>query len=154
HDANVAGQWIGQGVAVGRLGNGPASKAIQFRLGIEAFHVAGAADHEQPDDAFSLGGEVWPAIGRRPAPRSIGPSHAVALQHGPQCQAGEPHADVGQEGTAVDAGALPHDFILPRTGRRAFFSTLPVPKYAPRLLLCRRPSWLQSGRPASKYGWS
>ncbi len=45
-DANVAGQGIGQGVAVRGLGDGPAVQTVQLRLGIEAFHVAGAADHE------------------------------------------------------------------------------------------------------------
>ena len=82
----VAGQLVLEGVGKRRLGDRLARVAIQGGLGIEALDVAGAADHEQPDDILGLGGEVRPPVGRLPAGCLvvIGPGKAVAMQH--RCQ--------------------------------------------------------------------
>jgi hypothetical protein len=92
-------------VAERRLGDGQAGVAVEGRLGVEALQVADAAIHEQPDHALGFGREVRAAVGRRPA--ALG-AVAVAVQHGGQRQAGEAHAQVGEESPAVNttAGAL------------------------------------------------
>ena len=72
---------------------------VERRLGVEAFDVAGAADHEQPDDALGLAGEVRLAVGRPPGFSWQLLANAVAGEHRAERQAGEAHADVGA-GTA------------------------------------------------------
>ena len=81
-----------------RLGDRLAGVLVEHRLGIEAFHVADAAVHEQPDHALGLGREMRLAVGRRPVCRRT--AEAVALQHGAEAQAGEAHAEVGEERAA------------------------------------------------------
>src|SRR5262249_19695443 len=72
----------------------------------EALQVADATVHEQPDDALRPGREVGLAVGRRPGTGDAGAGHAVAVEHGGQRQAGEGHAEVGQERPAMDAVSL------------------------------------------------
>ena len=97
-----------ENVSVRRVGDGLAGVLVQLRLGVEALEVAGAALHEEPDDALGLGGEVRQARGRRPGGGLVGGGRApdaVALEHGAEGQTGKAHAEVREEGPAVDASA-------------------------------------------------
>src|SRR5262249_20017971 len=53
---------------------------------------------------------LWPTgvILLADAGRAVGTSHAVLVQHGRQRQAGEAHAEVGQESTARDSAVGQH----------------------------------------------
>ena len=86
-----------------RLGDRLAGVLVERRLGVEALHVADAADHEQPDDALRLRREVRLAGGRRPGGRVAG--EAVAVEHRAEREAGEAHAEVGEERAARHAAA-------------------------------------------------
>src|SRR5262249_9672910 len=78
-----------------------------------------------PDDALDFRGEVRFAVGRRPG-GAVGASHTIFVQHGHQCQAGEAHADIGQEGSPVEpvqAGRVRVECV-------AKHALLPTPKVA------------------------
>ena len=86
---------------------------VESRLGIKPFDVAGAADHEQPDHALGLGGEVRLAVGRRPRMPVHSAHNAVALEHRAQGQARKSHAAVGQEGASPDVAASFMHSLIP-----------------------------------------
>ena len=91
-------------VAIGCVANGPAGKAIEFGLDVEALNVADAAAQEDPDDRLRFRREVRSAVGAWVDRR--GPGDTIAEEHGAQGQSGEPHAGIGQEGATGDAGAI------------------------------------------------
>src|SRR5262249_54043729 len=80
-------------LVVWRLGDGQACELVEGRLRIEALDMTGAAEHEQPDHALRP----------RPEVRRAGAGAAVAVQHGPQGEAAEAHAAVGEEAAARPA---------------------------------------------------
>ena len=69
HDPHVVGELVLEGLGERRLGDRLARVSIQGGLGIEALQVAGAADHEQPDDVLGPGREMRLSVGRLPAGR-------------------------------------------------------------------------------------
>jgi hypothetical protein len=83
-------------LAKGRGIDGLAGVPVEGRLGIEGLDVADAALHEQPHDALRPRDEVRLS-------RAVSAGDAVLVQHGAKGQAGETHADVGQESAAADA---------------------------------------------------
>ena len=103
----VAGQLVLERVGKGRLGDRLACVSIQGGLGIEALEMAGAADHEQPDDVLGPRGEMRPPVGRLPAgcPRVIRPRKAIAMQHRRQRHGREPHPQIGEEPSSRDRRA-------------------------------------------------
>ena len=98
-DPHIAGELALERIGERRLGDRLAGVSIQGGLGIEALEMAGAADHEQPDDVLGLGREMGPPVGRLPCRRAtvIGLRESVAMEHRAQGQAGKAHAHVGQE---------------------------------------------------------
>src|SRR5262249_11778204 len=84
---------------------GLAGVLVQLGLGIEAFHLAGAADHEQPDDALGLGDMMRVAVRRQPLGWLLGAGDAVLEEQRAERQAGKAHAGVSQKRTAADARA-------------------------------------------------
>src|SRR5436190_2234010 len=74
--------------------------------------MAGAAEHEQPDDVLGSWREVRPTGDER----VVGTSDAVTLQHRAHREAGEAHTAVGQEATSRDAAAeVSHGGLLRNT---------------------------------------
>src|SRR5262245_10639490 len=100
HDALVGPERRGKDVFVRRFFDRLARVFVERGLGIKPFEVAGAADHKQPNNAFGFGSEVRLAGGRTPGFGDLLLRESVSGQHGAQSQAGEAHADVGEELTA------------------------------------------------------
>ncbi len=76
---------------------------VESRLGIKALHVADAAAQKYPDDRLGPGREMRLAVRR--ALGSFTASLTVPKEHRTQSQSGEPHAGIGQERAARNAGA-------------------------------------------------
>jgi hypothetical protein len=76
---------------------------VEHRLRIEALQVTCAANHEQPDDAFHLRREVRSTIGRRPARCIV--CQSISMQHRPEREACETHAEVREKGSPGNAAA-------------------------------------------------
>ena len=72
---------------------------IERGLGVERLHVAVTAAEKNPDDRPCLGWKERLTGGRGPKGRSFarGAGHAVAPEHRAKRQAGEAHANVGEE---------------------------------------------------------
>ena len=113
-DPDVLAERVGDRVGVRRLGDRLAGVLDQRRLGVEALHVARAADHEQPDHVLDSRREVGFAVGERPAQIGVGPRHAVALEQrreGEAAQA-ETEARLGEErasGSSIEPFGYAHD---------------------------------------------
>ncbi len=96
---HVARQLVLERLGEGRLGDRLAGILIDRGLGVEALQVAGAADHEQPDDVLGSGSEVRLPVGWLPACRAeiARPSNSVTMKHRAQDEAREAHPDVREE---------------------------------------------------------
>src|SRR5262249_39948739 len=94
---------------VRRLRDGLAGVLIQFRLWIKRLHLARAADHEEPDDVPGFGSEVRKAF--LTVSRARFARNAVARQHGSKGEAGEAHAEVGEETAAAWLTAIRNGFL-------------------------------------------
>src|SRR5207249_4154402 len=88
-------------IAERRLRKGFASVLIERRLGIKGFQVAVPAGQEDPDDRLRLRPMMWRAGSVSDRSRA----QAVTVQHGPERKASEAHAEVGEEGAAMDLSA-------------------------------------------------
>ena len=87
------------------LGDGLARVLREHGLRVEALHVADPAVHEEPDHVLGLWREVRAAVGGRPQGRA-GRS-GFSLEERAEGQAGEPHAQVGEEGPSGAKRRLP-----------------------------------------------
>ena len=92
-------------VFVGCLVDAHLGVFVECRFGIEGFHLAGAALHEEPDDTLGLGSEVRKAVRGRPQFAGAGCSHSVPMKHGAEGHSSDPHAQIGEEGRSIDVEA-------------------------------------------------
>ena len=89
------GQLLGiQHVSEGSLGDRLSGVFVQHRFRIEAFDVAAATVHEQPDHVFRFRREVRKPSRGRPARFTAKP---FAIEHDVERQPGATHAHVRQE---------------------------------------------------------
>jgi len=94
-DEAFDGEFLGiLGMGEGGLGDGHPGVLIEGGFGVEAFEVTDAAVHEDPDDAIGFGGEVWGAVG---GGGGGGLGGGVAVEDGAEGEAGEAHAEIGEE---------------------------------------------------------
>jgi hypothetical protein len=63
--------------------------------------VAHPADQEDPDDTFGFRRKMRLSIRRHPEARVVSAHYSVTGQHRPEREAGEAHADVGEERPAA-----------------------------------------------------
>ena len=87
------------------LGDRLARVSIQGGLGIEALQMAGAADHEQPDDILGPGREMGLPVRRLPVRRCSAPlarAKPSRCEHRTQGHAAESHPQLGEKRTSRD----------------------------------------------------
>jgi hypothetical protein len=90
---------------VGTIGNRLPSVLRELWLRVEALHVAHAADEEDPDDVlgFRWADQLWLV-------NFISSQDAIAREHRAQGQAGEAHAQIGQERSSGNGMRSHHGF--------------------------------------------
>ena len=86
--------------AVGRLINCFPRVVVERRLGIEAFNMTGATQHEVPDHALCSGGKL-----RLTDNNAIGCGR-ILIQHCAQSKTGKTHAAIGEESPPRAAGSV------------------------------------------------
>ena len=105
-------------VLVGRLADRLAGVLGQLRLGVEGLQVQTPPFMNSQMTLFAFGAKCGlPSGGCQPGAASAA-HDAVAGQHGPQGQAGEAHAQVGEERAAMDAARIEHDRLVISKSRR------------------------------------